>query len=44
LAVRTGNESRVQSAHCTGWKAVHRLAAKFPDAFVLSTVGTTVTL
>jgi len=20
-------------AHCTGWKAVHRLAARFPDAF-----------
>ena len=29
-------------AHCTGWKAVHRLAARFPDAFVLSTVGTTI--
>ena len=31
-------------AHCTGWKAVHRLAARFPDAFVLSAVGTTVLL
>jgi 7,8-dihydropterin-6-yl-methyl-4-(beta-D-ribofuranosyl)aminobenzene 5'-phosphate synthase len=31
-------------AHCTGWKAVHRIAARFPDAFVLSTVGTTITL
>jgi 7,8-dihydropterin-6-yl-methyl-4-(beta-D-ribofuranosyl)aminobenzene 5'-phosphate synthase len=30
-------------AHCTGWRAVHRLAGRFPDAFVLSTVGTTVT-
>jgi 7,8-dihydropterin-6-yl-methyl-4-(beta-D-ribofuranosyl)aminobenzene 5'-phosphate synthase len=29
-------------AHCTGWKAVHKLAARFPDAFVLSTVGTTI--
>jgi len=29
-------------AHCTGWKAVHQLAARFPDAFVQSTVGTTV--
>ena len=28
-------------AHCTGWKAVHRLATRFPDAFVMSTVGTT---
>ena len=31
-------------AHCTGWKAVHRLAGRFPEAFVLSTVGTTVEL
>ncbi len=31
-------------AHCTGWKAVHRLAASFPDAFVMPTVGTTITV
>jgi 7,8-dihydropterin-6-yl-methyl-4-(beta-D-ribofuranosyl)aminobenzene 5'-phosphate synthase len=31
-------------AHCTGWKAVHQLAARFPDAFVQSAVGTTVEL
>jgi 7,8-dihydropterin-6-yl-methyl-4-(beta-D-ribofuranosyl)aminobenzene 5'-phosphate synthase len=31
-------------AHCTGWRAVHRLAARFPNAFVMSTVGTTITL
>ena len=31
-------------AHCTGWRAVHRLASRFPDAFVMSTVGTTITL
>jgi 7,8-dihydropterin-6-yl-methyl-4-(beta-D-ribofuranosyl)aminobenzene 5'-phosphate synthase len=31
-------------AHCTGWKAVHRLASRFPEAFVMSTVGTTVSL
>ena len=31
-------------AHCTGWRAVHRLATQFPDAFVMSTVGTTITL
>lgn len=29
-------------AHCTGWRAVHRLASRFPDAFVMSTVGTTI--
>jgi 7,8-dihydropterin-6-yl-methyl-4-(beta-D-ribofuranosyl)aminobenzene 5'-phosphate synthase len=31
-------------SHCTGWKACHRLAAQFPDAFVMSTVGTTIAL
>ena len=31
-------------AHCTGWKAMHRLAARFPEAFVPSTVGTTIVL
>jgi 7,8-dihydropterin-6-yl-methyl-4-(beta-D-ribofuranosyl)aminobenzene 5'-phosphate synthase len=31
-------------AHCTGWRAVHRFAARFPDAFVPSAVGTTITL
>ena len=29
-------------AHCTGWKAVHRLGARFPDAFVQSAVETTI--
>ena len=27
-------------AHCTGWKAVNRIAARFPDAFVPTAVGT----
>jgi 7,8-dihydropterin-6-yl-methyl-4-(beta-D-ribofuranosyl)aminobenzene 5'-phosphate synthase len=31
-------------AHCTGWKAVHQLAARFPDAFLQSAVGTSITL
>ncbi len=31
-------------AHCTGWRAVHRLAAQFPESFVQSTVGTTIEL
>lgn len=26
--------------HCTGWKATHRLARLFPDAFIQSSVGT----
>ncbi|GAC1363265.1 MAG: MBL fold metallo-hydrolase [Acidimicrobiales bacterium] len=31
-------------AHCTGWKAQHRLAAELPGAFVPNSVGTTYTL
>jgi 7,8-dihydropterin-6-yl-methyl-4-(beta-D-ribofuranosyl)aminobenzene 5'-phosphate synthase len=31
-------------AHCTGWRAVHQLATRFPDSFVMSAVGTTITL
>jgi 7,8-dihydropterin-6-yl-methyl-4-(beta-D-ribofuranosyl)aminobenzene 5'-phosphate synthase len=31
---------RVVPGHCTGWKAVHRLAATMPDAFVQPSVGT----
>lgn len=27
-------------AHCTGWRAVHALAAQFPDAFIQNSVGT----
>ena len=30
--------------HCTGWKAVHRFEQDFPDAFVLNSVGSTITL
>jgi 7,8-dihydropterin-6-yl-methyl-4-(beta-D-ribofuranosyl)aminobenzene 5'-phosphate synthase len=36
--------SLLMPAHCTGWKAVHQLAARFPDAFVQPAVGTTVEL
>lgn len=31
-------------AHCTGWKAQHRLAAALPDAFVPNAVGTSFTI
>jgi 7,8-dihydropterin-6-yl-methyl-4-(beta-D-ribofuranosyl)aminobenzene 5'-phosphate synthase len=27
-------------AHCTGWKAVHALAARFPNAFIQNSIGT----
>jgi 7,8-dihydropterin-6-yl-methyl-4-(beta-D-ribofuranosyl)aminobenzene 5'-phosphate synthase len=30
-------------AHCTGWKAQHRLAAALPEAFVPNAVGTSFT-
>ena len=45
--VRAFNElapSLLVPAHCTGWRAVHQLAAHYPDAFVPSTVGTTIEL
>jgi 7,8-dihydropterin-6-yl-methyl-4-(beta-D-ribofuranosyl)aminobenzene 5'-phosphate synthase len=31
-------------AHCTGWRAVHAIAAALPDAFIQNSVGTTYTL
>jgi len=33
---------RVVPAHCSGWRATHLLAARMPDAFVQSSVGTVV--
>jgi 7,8-dihydropterin-6-yl-methyl-4-(beta-D-ribofuranosyl)aminobenzene 5'-phosphate synthase len=34
----------VVPAHCTGWKAAHRLAAAMPAAFIPNAVGTSYTL
>jgi metal-dependent hydrolase (beta-lactamase superfamily II) len=31
----------VARTHCTGWKAVNRLAQKMPERFLLISVGTT---
>ncbi len=31
-------------AHCTGWKATHAFARRFPDAFIQNSVGTTFAL
>jgi 7,8-dihydropterin-6-yl-methyl-4-(beta-D-ribofuranosyl)aminobenzene 5'-phosphate synthase len=28
-------------AHCTGWRAVHAIAARFPQRFIQNSVGTT---
>jgi 7,8-dihydropterin-6-yl-methyl-4-(beta-D-ribofuranosyl)aminobenzene 5'-phosphate synthase len=27
-------------SHCTGWRAMHAIAARFPDAFIQNSVGT----
>lgn len=27
-------------SHCTGWRAIHAMAARFPDAFIQNSVGT----
>ncbi len=31
-------------AHCTGWRAIHAIAARLPDAFVPNSVGTRIEL
>jgi 7,8-dihydropterin-6-yl-methyl-4-(beta-D-ribofuranosyl)aminobenzene 5'-phosphate synthase len=28
-------------AHCTGWRAQHAMSARFPEAFVPNSVGST---
>jgi 7,8-dihydropterin-6-yl-methyl-4-(beta-D-ribofuranosyl)aminobenzene 5'-phosphate synthase len=43
-AIAQLSPSLLVPAHCTGWRAVHRLATRLPNAFVISTVGTTVVL
>ncbi len=35
------NPGVVVPGHCTGWRAVHSVAAAFPDAYTASNVGTT---
>jgi 7,8-dihydropterin-6-yl-methyl-4-(beta-D-ribofuranosyl)aminobenzene 5'-phosphate synthase len=42
-ALRAARVGRVLPAHCSGWKAVHTIAAAMPEAFVQCAVGTTVT-
>jgi 7,8-dihydropterin-6-yl-methyl-4-(beta-D-ribofuranosyl)aminobenzene 5'-phosphate synthase len=43
-ALRDMGPEVIVPAHCTGWKAQHRLAAELPDAFVANAVGTSVTV
>jgi 7,8-dihydropterin-6-yl-methyl-4-(beta-D-ribofuranosyl)aminobenzene 5'-phosphate synthase len=42
-AFASAGVGRLLPAHCTGWRAVHRLAKALPDAFVQPAVGTVVT-
>jgi 7,8-dihydropterin-6-yl-methyl-4-(beta-D-ribofuranosyl)aminobenzene 5'-phosphate synthase len=43
-AIAQMSPSLLVPAHCTGWRATHRLAMRLPNAFAISTVGTTVAL
>lgn len=39
-ALRELDPQVVAPTHCTGWRAIHALAAAFPDAFIPGSVGT----
>ena len=39
-ALREFGPEVVVPSHCTGWRAIHALAAAFPDAFIPGSVGT----
>jgi len=39
-ALKEIHPGMIVPAHCTGWKATHRIAREFPDAFVQNSVGT----
>jgi len=39
-ALREFGPKVVAPSHCTGWRAIHALAAAFPDAFIPGSVGT----
>lgn len=39
-ALREIGPEVIAPCHCTGWRAVHALAAAFPNGFIPSSVGT----
>jgi 7,8-dihydropterin-6-yl-methyl-4-(beta-D-ribofuranosyl)aminobenzene 5'-phosphate synthase len=39
-ALREFSPDFLVPAHCTGWRATHALAARFPEAFIQNSVGT----
>jgi 7,8-dihydropterin-6-yl-methyl-4-(beta-D-ribofuranosyl)aminobenzene 5'-phosphate synthase len=41
-ALSAARVGRLLPAHCSGWKAVHALARRMPEAFVQPAVGTVV--
>jgi 7,8-dihydropterin-6-yl-methyl-4-(beta-D-ribofuranosyl)aminobenzene 5'-phosphate synthase len=43
-ALREMDPAVVVPGHCSGWRATHRIAAELPDAFIQSSVGTTLIL
>jgi 7,8-dihydropterin-6-yl-methyl-4-(beta-D-ribofuranosyl)aminobenzene 5'-phosphate synthase len=43
-ALRELNPHHVMPGHCTGWKAIHEMARSMPEAFLASSVGTTLVL
>jgi 7,8-dihydropterin-6-yl-methyl-4-(beta-D-ribofuranosyl)aminobenzene 5'-phosphate synthase len=43
-ALRDLGPAVVMPAHCTGWRAHHRLATELPEAYIPNAVGTTVTI
>jgi len=43
-ALRSMAPAVIVPAHCTGWRAQHRLATELPDAFVPNAVGTSFTI
>ncbi len=43
-ALKQFSPSIIVPQHCTGWRAAHLIAQEFPDAFILSSVGTTMVI
>jgi 7,8-dihydropterin-6-yl-methyl-4-(beta-D-ribofuranosyl)aminobenzene 5'-phosphate synthase len=39
-ALATFSPDYLVPCHCTGWRAIHAIAARFPDAFIQNSVGT----
>jgi 7,8-dihydropterin-6-yl-methyl-4-(beta-D-ribofuranosyl)aminobenzene 5'-phosphate synthase len=44
LEMQTLNPKLIVPMHCTGWSAINRFSDAFPDAFILNSVGTTITI